>query len=174
MVQFSLSPVRLFATPWTAALQSSLSITNSRELAQTHVHWVSDAMQPSHPLLSLSSPAFNLSQSQGLFQWVSSLHQLTKVMYIPQPGSPRRGRREGVGVRVASNSRLRGWREQGAKESQIRFLSYKEALRRVTDIELKGLKDGFRRTCRLSYYMGQHCFIREVLGDGVPPKVTEW
>ena len=44
------------------------------ELAQTHVHWVSDAIQLSHPLLSSSPPAFNLSQHQGLFQWVSSLH----------------------------------------------------------------------------------------------------
>ena len=39
------------------------------ELAQTHVHWVSDAVQPSRPLLSPSPPAFNLSQHQGLFQW---------------------------------------------------------------------------------------------------------
>ena len=42
------------------------------ELAQTHVHWVSDAIQPLHPLSSPSPPAFNLSQHQGLFQWVSS------------------------------------------------------------------------------------------------------
>ena len=41
---------------------------------QIHDHWVSDTIQPSHPLLSPSSPAFNLSQQQGLFQWVSSLH----------------------------------------------------------------------------------------------------
>ena len=41
------------------------------ELAQTHVHWTSDAIQPSHPLLSLSPSAFNLSQHQGLFHWVS-------------------------------------------------------------------------------------------------------
>ena len=40
------------------------------ELAQTHVHWVCDAIQPSHPLLSPSPPAFNLSQHQGLFKWV--------------------------------------------------------------------------------------------------------
>ena len=45
------------------------------ELAQTHVHWVGDALQPSHPLLSPSPPAFNLSQHQGLFQWLSSSHQ---------------------------------------------------------------------------------------------------
>ena len=48
------------------------------ELAQTHVHQVSDAIQPSHPLSSSSSPAFNLSQYQGLFPWVSSLHQVAK------------------------------------------------------------------------------------------------
>ena len=42
------------------------------KLAQTHVHWVGYAIQPSHPLLSPSPPAFNLSQHQGLFQWVSS------------------------------------------------------------------------------------------------------
>ena len=48
------------------------------EFTQTHVHWVSDAIQPSHPLSSPSPPAFNLSQHQGLFQWVSSLHQVAK------------------------------------------------------------------------------------------------
>ena len=43
------------------------------ELAETHIHWAGDAIQPSHPLLSSSPPAFNLSQHQGLFQWVSAL-----------------------------------------------------------------------------------------------------
>ena len=46
----------------------------------THVHWVSDAIQLSHPLSSPSPPALNLSQHQGLFQWVSSLHQVAKVL----------------------------------------------------------------------------------------------
>ena len=50
------------------------------ELAQTHVHWVRDAIQPSHPLSSPSPPAFNLSQHQGLFQLVSSSHQVAKVL----------------------------------------------------------------------------------------------
>ena len=50
------------------------------ELTQTHVHWVSDAIQPSHPLSSPSPPAFNLSQPQGLFKWVSSSHQIAKVL----------------------------------------------------------------------------------------------
>ena len=50
------------------------------EFTQTHVHWVSDAIQPSHPLSTPSSPALNLSQHQGLFKWVSSLHQVAKVL----------------------------------------------------------------------------------------------
>ena len=50
------------------------------EITQTHVHWVGDAIQPSHPLLFPSPPALNLSQHQGLFQWVSSSHQVAKVL----------------------------------------------------------------------------------------------
>ena len=50
------------------------------ELTQTHVHRVGDAIQPSHPLSSPSPPAFNLSQHQGLFQRISSLHQVAKVL----------------------------------------------------------------------------------------------
>ena len=56
----SISCVRLFATPWTRACQSSLKYT------QTHVHWVRDAIKLSHPRLSPSPPALNLSQHQGL------------------------------------------------------------------------------------------------------------
>ena len=48
------------------------------EFAQIHVQWVSDAIQPSHSLLSPSPPSFNLSQYQGLFIWVSSSHQVAK------------------------------------------------------------------------------------------------
>ena len=55
------------------------------ELVQTHVHRVGDAIQPSHPLSSRSSPAFNLSQYQDLFQWVSSLHQVAKVLEFQLP-----------------------------------------------------------------------------------------
>ena len=50
------------------------------ESTQTHVHWVGDAIQPSHPLSSPSPPALNLSQHQGLFKWVNSLHQVVKVL----------------------------------------------------------------------------------------------
>ena len=52
------------------------------EFAQTHVHWVSDAIQPSCPLLSPSPPAFNLAQHQGLLQWTSSSHQVAKVLEL--------------------------------------------------------------------------------------------
>ena len=50
------------------------------EFTQTHVLWVGDAIQPSHPLSSPSPPAFNLSQHQGLLKWVSSSHQVAKVL----------------------------------------------------------------------------------------------
>ena len=52
------------------------------EFAQTHVHWVSDAIQPSHPLSPPSLPALNLSQHQGLFQWAGSSHQVAKLMEL--------------------------------------------------------------------------------------------
>ena len=51
------------------------------EFTQTHVHWVGDAIQPSHPLSSPSPPAFNLSQHQDLFKWVSSSHHVTLDSY---------------------------------------------------------------------------------------------
>ena len=58
------------------------------ELIQTHVHHIGDAIQPSHPLSSPSSPTFNLSQHQGLFQWVSSSYQVAKVLELQlQPQS---------------------------------------------------------------------------------------
>ena len=50
------------------------------ELAQTRVHWVGDAIQPSLPLSSPSPPTFNPSQNQGLFKWISSSHQVAKVL----------------------------------------------------------------------------------------------
>ena len=52
------------------------------EFAQTHVHWVGNAIQTSHSLLSTSPPALNLSQHQGLFQWVGFLHQVAKVLEL--------------------------------------------------------------------------------------------
>ena len=73
----SFSRVRLFATPRTAAHQAC-----HHQPAQTHVYWVGDAIQPSHPLAPLSPLAFNLSQHQGLFQSVTSSHQVAKVLEL--------------------------------------------------------------------------------------------
>ena len=52
------------------------------ELSQTHVHRVGDSIQPPHSLSSPSPPAFNLSQNQGLFKWLSSSHQVAKVLEL--------------------------------------------------------------------------------------------
>ena len=60
IVVWSLSPAQLFSTPWTVLLRYL------PEFAQTQVHWVSDAIQPSHPLLPPFPPALNLFQYQSL------------------------------------------------------------------------------------------------------------
>ena len=94
----SLSRVQLFVTPWIAAYQAPLSMGFSRQeywsggpfpvlqylpkFAETHVHWVGDAIQPFHPLLPPPPPALNLSQYQGLFQLVASLHHLARVLEL--------------------------------------------------------------------------------------------
>ena len=52
------------------------------EFTQTQVHWVGDVIQPSHPLSSPSLPAFSLSQHEGLFKWVSSLHKVAKLLEL--------------------------------------------------------------------------------------------
>ena len=80
VVAESLGHPQIFATPWTASTPSFPVPHYLPELTQLHVHWVSDAIQPSHRLSSPSPPAFNLSQHQGLFQWVSSSHQMAKVL----------------------------------------------------------------------------------------------
>ena len=80
--QFS-SVAQSCPTPWDPmdCSTSGLPVHNQLpEFTQTHVHWVSDAIQPSHPLLSPSPPTFNFSQHQGLFKWISTLHQVAKVL----------------------------------------------------------------------------------------------
>ena len=72
-----LSCVQLFVTPWTAARQASLSITNSQSLLKLMSIESVKPSKPSHPPLS-PSPAFNLAPHQSLFQWVSSSHQVAK------------------------------------------------------------------------------------------------
>ena len=76
----SLNRVQLSVTLWTVAHQASLSLTISLS-SPAHVHWISDAIQPSHPLLS-PFPPFNLFHHQGLFQWVGCSHQVSKVLEL--------------------------------------------------------------------------------------------
>ena len=75
-----LSHVWLFATPMDCSTPGFPVHHQFPEPTQTHIHWVSDAIQPSHPLSPPSPPDFSLSQHQGLFQWVSFLHQVAKVL----------------------------------------------------------------------------------------------
>ena len=75
----SLSCVWLFVTPWTAAHQSSLSITTSQSLLK--LMSITSVRASNHLILSSPSPpAWNLSLHQGFFQWVSSLHLVAKVL----------------------------------------------------------------------------------------------
>ena len=82
VAQFT-SVAQLFLIPWDSMDCSMPAFPvhdQLPELTQTYVHWVGDAIQPPHPLSSPSPPAFNLSQHQGLFKWVSSSHQVAKVL----------------------------------------------------------------------------------------------
>ena len=77
-VQFSRSAMSDSCNPMGCSTPSFPVHHHLTEFAQTHVNHVGDAIQPSHPLSSSFPPAFNLSQHQGLFQWVSSSHQMAK------------------------------------------------------------------------------------------------
>ena len=82
----SLSHIWFFVIPWTTPCQASLSMPGLSvhhqllEFIQILVHGVSGAIQPSHPLSSPSPPALNLSQHQRFSKWVSSSHQVSKVL----------------------------------------------------------------------------------------------
>ena len=80
-----LQSFKLCPTLWDPMDCSTLGfpvLHNLLEFAQTHVHWISDAIQPPHPQSSLSPPALDLSQHQGLFQWAGSSHQVAKVLEL--------------------------------------------------------------------------------------------
>ena len=77
------SSVHSRPTLWDPMNHSTLGLPVHHQLlesTQTHVRCISDATQPTHPLLSPSPTALNLSQHQGLFRWVSSSHQVAKVL----------------------------------------------------------------------------------------------
>ena len=82
-VQF-ISVTQLFLTPCDPMDHSMPGLPvhhQLQEFTQTHIHWVGDALQPSHPMPSPSPPALNLSQHQSLFQWVISLHRWPKYNF---------------------------------------------------------------------------------------------
>ena len=75
-VQFSCSVMSDILQPMDCSVPGLPVYHQHLELTQTHIHWISDAIQPSHPLSSPSAPTFNLSQHQGLFKWVSPSHEV--------------------------------------------------------------------------------------------------
>ena len=80
-----LSHVQIFVTPWTAACQASLTLTTSEGFPKFTLgkqHCTGEAVKPSYPLMPSSPSALNLSQHQGLFQWVSFSHQMTKILEL--------------------------------------------------------------------------------------------
>ena len=97
------------------------------ESTQTHVHWVGHAIQPSHPLSSPSPPALNLSQHQGLFKWVSSLHQVPKYWSFSVNISPSN---EHPGLISFGIDRLDLLAVQGTLKSLLQHHSSKEPILR--------------------------------------------
>ena len=81
-VQFSWWVLLTFCNPMDCSMPGFPVHHQLPKLSQTHVHPVCDAMQPSQPLSSPSPPTFNLSQHQRLFKWVSSSHQVAKVLEL--------------------------------------------------------------------------------------------
>ena len=96
LTDFSLEPVSSFCYQFSSVTHSYLTLCDPMnhstsglsvhhqllEFTQTRVHWVSDAIKPSHPLSSPSSPAPNPSQHQSLFQWVNCSHEVAKVLEL--------------------------------------------------------------------------------------------
>ena len=87
------------------------------QFAQTHVHWVADANQQSHPLVPPSPFTFNLSQNQGLFQWVNFLHQVAKVLELQLSISPSSEYSELISFRI-------DWFDLAVKGTLKRLLQY--------------------------------------------------
>ena len=77
-----LSCVQLFVTPWLYSTPGFPVLHYLPVFTQIYVHWISDVIRPSHPLSPPSPFAFNLSQHQGLFQWVGSSHEVAKVLEL--------------------------------------------------------------------------------------------
>ena len=94
------------------------------DFSQTHVHWVGDAIQPSHPLSSPSPPALNLSQHQSLFQWVNSSQEVAKVLEFQLDISPN----EQAGLISFRMDWLDGLAVQGTLKSLLQHHSSKASI----------------------------------------------
>ena len=129
----SFSHVRLFATPWTAARQDSV-YHQLLEPTQTHVRRVGDAIQPSHPLSSPSLSAFNLSQHQGLFKWVSSCISWPKYWSFSFSISPSNEYSGLISFRI---DRLDLLAVQGTFKSLLQHHSSKASILWLSDINIK-------------------------------------
>ena len=112
------------------------------ELTQTHVHWVGDAIQTPHPLLSLSS-AFNLSQNQGLLQWVSSLHQVAELLEFQLQHNPSN---EYSGLISFRMGRLDLLPVQGTLKSLLQYHSSKASILRCSAFFIVQLSHPYRTT----------------------------
>ena len=100
--QVSWEPSQHFCCGYCSVAKSCLTLCNPMDcsmpgfpilhyllkFAQIHIHWVSDATQPSHPLLPSTPFAFNLSQNQGVFQWVIPLHRVAKILEVQLQHQP--------------------------------------------------------------------------------------
>ena len=153
----SLSRVQLFVTPWTAAFQASLSITNSWSLL-TDVHHVSAAIQPSHPLLSSSPPAFNLSQHQGLFKWVICSHQVAKVLEFQLQHQSFQWTFRLISFRI-------DWLALLAVQGMLKSLLLNEWIMSERDVQLKGIPIPFRIFHSLLWSTQRlvvHCNLKEI------------
>ena len=95
------------------------------DFSQTHVHWVGDAIQPSHPLSSPSPPALNLSQHQSLFQWVNSSQEVAKVLEFQLDISPSN---EQAGLISFRMDWLDGLAVQGTLKSLLQHHSSKASI----------------------------------------------
>ena len=82
------SCIQLFVTPMDSSMPGLPVPHHFSEFVQVHVHWIGDAIQPSHPLLPYAPFAFSLSQNQGFFQRVGCWHQVAKVLALSFSVSP--------------------------------------------------------------------------------------
>ena len=126
---------------------------------QTHVHWVSDVIQPSYPLSSPSPPTLNLSQYQGLFKWVSSSHQVAKVVEFCFSISPSN---EHLGLTSFRMYWLDLLAVQGTLKSLLQQHSSKASIRRRSDFFIVQLSHPYMTTWK-NIALTRQIFVGKVM-----------